>query len=74
MRPPGPAIPECAMGFADIAIADLAEDYQLTVTEVLSWCDHFGIPYRSPESLLALEDAKRIILAVQAPVPTGETV
>ncbi|WP_287128909.1 hypothetical protein [Candidatus Cyanaurora vandensis] len=60
-------LPETAVGFADISIVDLAEDYQLTVAEVLRWCDHYDIPYRSPESLLALEDAKKIILAVQAP-------
>lgn len=63
---------ELAMGFADLSIADLAEDYQLSVAEVLKWCDHFDIPYRSPASLLALEDAKKIILALQAPVPAGD--
>ncbi len=61
------------MGFADISICDLAEDYHLSVEQVLVWCDHLCIPYRDAQSLLALEDAKKIILAVQAPVPTGET-
>jgi hypothetical protein len=62
------------VGFADISIVDLAEDYGLAVAQVLAWCDHYGIPYRDPQSLLALEDAKKIILAAKALVPTGETV
>ncbi len=62
------------MGFADISIADLAEDYHLTTEQVLAWCDQMGIPYRSPQSQLALEDAKRIILAIQAQGTTGEQV
>jgi len=53
------------MGFADISITDLAEDYHLTVEEVLHWCDQLAIPYRDADSLLALEDAKKIILATQ---------
>jgi hypothetical protein len=62
------------MGFADISIADLAQDYALTVEEVLAWCDNLAIPYRSSASLLALEDAKKIILAAQAQVGRrGET-
>lgn len=54
------------MGFADISITDLAEDYALTVAQVLQWCDQMAIPYRDAQSLLALEDAKKIILAIQA--------
>ncbi|WP_017327283.1 hypothetical protein [Synechococcus sp. PCC 7336] len=55
------------MGFADITIAELAEDYQLDVDEVVEMCRTFGIPFETPASFLALEDAKRIILAVRSP-------
>lgn len=52
------------MGFADISIEDLAEDYSLPVAQVIELCDQMVIPYQNQKSNLALEDAKKIILAV----------
>jgi hypothetical protein len=52
------------MGFADISIEDLAEDYSLPVAQVIELCDQMAIPYQNAKSNLALEDAKKIILAV----------
>jgi hypothetical protein len=52
------------MGFADISIEDLAEDYSLPVAQVIELCDQMAIPYQNQKSNLALEDAKKIILAV----------
>jgi hypothetical protein len=49
------------MGFADLPIVEIAEDYSLPVEEVLELCDQLGIAYRSSESRLALEDAKALI-------------
>ena len=49
------------MGFADVSIAELATDYNLTVEEVFSLCDHLGIAYKSSKTRLPLEDAKAII-------------
>lgn len=54
------------MGFADLSIAEIAEDYQRPVTEVLSLCDRLGIVAQSPQTRLALEDAKAIILEILA--------
>ncbi|NJK62406.1 MAG: translation initiation factor IF-2 [Synechococcaceae cyanobacterium SM2_3_1] len=55
------------MGFADLSIAELAEDYQLNRESVLLLCEHLGIPHQDAHSLLSLEDAKRIILASKPP-------
>jgi AraC-like DNA-binding protein len=52
------------MGFADLSIAELAEDYGLSPKEVLRLCDRFGIAYQTPQTRLALEDAKTIIQEV----------
>ena len=49
------------MGFADLSIAEIAADYNLSETEVLSLCDQLGIAYKSSKTRLALEDAKIII-------------
>ncbi|MEO1131660.1 MAG: translation initiation factor IF-2 [Cyanobacteria bacterium J06639_1] len=54
------------MGFADMSIADLAEDYNLDVAKVIALCDELNIPYRNAETYLALEDAKAIINRAQA--------
>ncbi len=54
------------MGFADLSIAEIAEDYQRTVVEVLQVCDRLGIAYKSPQTRLALEDAKAILLELLA--------
>jgi hypothetical protein len=49
------------MGFADISIAEVAADYQITVEQVFDLCQHLGITYKSAETRLPLEDAKAII-------------
>lgn len=49
------------MGFADLSIAEIAEDYQIPVERVLNLCDQLGIAYKSPQTRLALEDAKAIL-------------
>ncbi len=54
------------MGFADYSIAEIAEDYQLTIADVFTLCDRLGIRYQDAQTKLALEDAKAVILAAQA--------
>lgn len=49
------------MGFADLSIAEIAADYNLSEAEVMVWCDRLGIAYKNPQTRLALEDAKAII-------------
>ncbi len=49
------------MGFADLSIAEIAEDYNVPVEDVLNLCDQLGIAYKHPQTRLALEDAKAII-------------
>jgi ATP-dependent RNA circularization protein (DNA/RNA ligase family) len=49
------------MGFADLSIAEIAEDYSLPVEEVLHLCEQLGIAYKTCNTRLALEDAKAII-------------
>lgn len=49
------------MGFADLSIAEIAADYNLPVEEVLAVCNQLGIAYKTPQTRLALEDAKAII-------------
>lgn len=49
------------MGFADLSIAEIAADYSLPVEEVLALCAQLGIAYKTPQTRLALEDAKAII-------------
>lgn len=49
------------MGFADLSIAELAEDYSVPVEAVLALCDQLGISYKTPKTRLALEDVKSII-------------
>ena len=55
------------MGFADLSIAEIAEDYQLPVEKVLDLCDQLGIAYKTAETRLALEDAKAIMSQIIAP-------
>jgi len=52
------------MGFADLSIAEIAEDYNLPVEEVLNLCERLGIAYKTTKTRLALEDAKAIISQV----------
>ena len=49
------------MGFAELSIADIATEYQISVEEVFSLCDRFGISYKNPQTNLPLEDAKTVI-------------
>lgn len=54
------------MGFADLSIAEIAEDYNLSVEEALGICDRLGIAYKNPQTRLALEDMKAIMSEVEA--------
>ncbi|MCT7958541.1 translation initiation factor IF-2 [Laspinema sp. D3] len=49
------------MGFAELSISEIAQDYNLPIEEILRWCDELSIAYKSPQTLLALEDAKAIL-------------
>ncbi|NEQ74101.1 MAG: translation initiation factor IF-2 [Okeania sp. SIO2C9] len=49
------------MGFADISIQEIAEDFNVHVDEVLRLCDQMRISYQHPQTRLALEDAKAIM-------------
>lgn len=49
------------MGFADLSITEIAEDYNLPVEAVLKLCDQLGISYQHPQTRLALEDAKALM-------------
>lgn len=54
------------MGFADLSIAEIAEDHNLPVEEVLRICDQLSIAYKNPQTRLALEDAKAIMSHIAA--------
>jgi len=54
------------MGFADYSIAEIAEDYKLTLESVFKLCDRLGIAYQDAETKLALEDAKAVIMTSEA--------
>jgi predicted DNA-binding protein YlxM (UPF0122 family) len=54
------------MGFADYSIAEIAEDYKLTLESVFKLCDRLGIAYQDAVTKLALEDAKAVIMASEA--------
>ena len=49
------------MGFADLSIAQIAEDFKVRVEDVLEKCDQLGIAYKHPQTRLALEDAKAVM-------------
>ena len=49
------------MGFADLSIADIANEYDLRVETVFHLCDRLEITYKNQETCLALEDAKAVI-------------
>lgn len=49
------------MGFADLSIADIAAEYNLSVENVFQLCDQMGISYKNQQTCLALEDAKAVI-------------
>ncbi|MGD1807564.1 translation initiation factor IF-2 N-terminal domain-containing protein [Dapis sp. BLCC M126] len=54
------------MGFADISIQEIAEDFNVHVNEVLHLCDQMGISYKHSQTRLALEDAKAIMSHILA--------
>ncbi len=54
------------MGFADLSLVEIAEDYNLSVEDIFHLCNQLGIAYKTPETRLALEDAKAIILEIMA--------
>ncbi|AFY74200.1 hypothetical protein Syn7502_02191 [Synechococcus sp. PCC 7502] len=56
------------MGFADLSIEEIAEDYNLTVALVCEICDRLNISYQDPKTKLGLEDAKAIILVAQSQI------
>ncbi len=56
------------MGFADLSITEIAEDYNLTVALVCEICDRLHIAYQDPQTKLGLEDAKAIILVAQSQI------
>ena len=58
------------MGFADLSIAEIAEDYSLPPKEVLYLCDQLGIAYKTCNTRLALEDAKAIISQILSQRPS----
>jgi hypothetical protein len=49
------------MGFAQLAITDIAAEYHLSVEDVFQYCDQLGITYKNQDTCLALEDAKAVI-------------
>lgn len=49
------------MGFADLSITDIAEDYHCSTAVVCEICDKLAISYRDADTRLALEDAKAVI-------------
>lgn len=57
------------MGFADLSPIEIAEDYQVSVADVMALCDRLQIAYTSPHTRLALEDAKAIIETLLASRP-----
>lgn len=58
------------MGFADLSIAEIAEEYNLAIAEVFNLCDRLEIAYKHPQTRLALEDVKAIISVIEAqPTP-----
>ncbi|MCU0546756.1 MAG: translation initiation factor IF-2 [Oscillatoriales cyanobacterium RU_3_3] len=53
------------MGFADLSPAEIAEDFNVPVEDVLRLCDELEIAYKHPQTRLALEDVKAIMLALE---------
>lgn len=49
------------MGFADLSIADIAAEYDLSVETVFHLCDRLAVTYKNQQTKLALEDAKAVI-------------
>ncbi|MGE5657992.1 MAG: translation initiation factor IF-2 N-terminal domain-containing protein [Actinomycetota bacterium] len=53
------------MGFADLSIAEIAEDYNVPIERVLELCSELGIAYKHPQTRLALEDVKLLIAQIE---------
>lgn len=60
------------MGFADLSIAEIAEDYNVSVDVVLLLCSELGIAYKHPQTRLALEDAKALIGKITSRPPAEQ--
>jgi len=54
------------MGFADLSIAEIAEDFKVPLEDVLALCNQLGIAYKHPQTRLALEDAKAVMSKLMA--------
>ena len=61
------------MGFADISIQEIAEDFNVHVNEVLHLCDDMKISYKDSQTRLALEDAKAIMSHLLAQKPKSDS-
>jgi predicted DNA-binding protein YlxM (UPF0122 family) len=59
------------MGFADLSISEIAEDYHLSEEAVMGLCDRLGVAYKTSQTRLALEDAKAVMLEILAQRPPG---
>lgn len=53
------------MGFADLSPAQIAEDFNVPVEDVLRLCDELAIAYKHPQTRLALEDVKAIMSVLE---------
>ncbi|MBZ8179126.1 MAG: translation initiation factor IF-2 [Oscillatoria sp. PMC 1051.18] len=60
------------MGFADLSIAEIAAEYNLSVEQVFHLCDQLGIAYKDRQTNLALEDAKAIISQILSQKPSSQ--
>jgi len=50
------------MGFAELSVADIAAEYDLTIEAALDICERLGIAAKDRHTRLALEDAKAVML------------
>jgi hypothetical protein len=55
------------MGFAQLSITAIAEEYNLPVEAVFHYCQQMGIAYKNQDTCLALEDAKAVIQQILSP-------
>lgn len=49
------------MSFAELSIAEIANEYALSAQDIFNLCDEMGIRYKDEQTCLALEDAKAIL-------------
>mgnify|MGYP006424947675 CR=1 FL=1 len=59
------------MGFAQLSITAIAEEYNISVEEVFRYCQQMGITYKNQDTCLALEDAKAVIQKILSHQPSG---